>query len=366
MAQRTASENGDLRSSSKLPAAVLDAQILLGYAAQKGLDVDDQVIKTVVECASAVRGVTLKDEQEIAFWAAFKTLAKAVSPVSVSSLRATMDSHRQAHTLFFGIDVGRSSTARWAVRRYTIFIVAILVVLLSVQIYWVFGSSIISDIQSNKKQITALESQIQTVKSSRPLTKTVSGPLIRTSAVDDPELGILQRQLDSRKLQQKTSYHLLDTWTSLFDFLLSWTPAPNTNSVVESICDGGDGDGSLCEDVARTQSVTVLLDVVERYGLPLLYGLLGSCVYVLRTLSGEIRTRTFTEASLIGFRVRVCLGTLGGMVVAWFVAPTAAEGFFKSLSPFALAFLAGYSIELVFAAMDKFIVAFTKPEPKTT
>src|SRR5689334_9074528 len=203
MAQRTASENGDLRCNSKLSAAVFDAQILLGYAAQKGLDVDDQIIKTVVECASAVREVTLKDEQEIAFWAAFKSLAKVVSPVSVSSLRATMDSHRQGHTTLFGIDVGRSSTARWAVRRYTIFIVTILVVLLSVQIYWVFGNSIISDIQNNKKQITALESQIQ-AKSSPLLPSTVFGPLIRTSTVDDPQLGILQRQLDSRKLQQKT------------------------------------------------------------------------------------------------------------------------------------------------------------------
>jgi hypothetical protein len=61
-----------------------------------------------------------------------------------------------------------------------------------------------------------------------------------------------------------------------------------------------------------------------------------------------------------------CLGMLGGMVVAWFVAPTAADGLFKSLSPFALAFLAGYSIELVFAAMDRFIAAFTKPEAKST
>jgi len=37
----------------------------------------------------------------------------------------------------------------------------------------------------------------------------------------------------------------------------------------------------------------------------------------------------------------------------------AADGLFRTLSPFALAFLAGYSVELLFAAMDRLIAAFT-------
>jgi hypothetical protein len=32
---------------------------------------------------------------------------------------------------------------------------------------------------------------------------------------------------------------------------------------------------------------------------------------------------------------------------------------FKAISPFALAFLAGYSVEVLFAAMDRFIAAFS-------
>jgi hypothetical protein len=87
--------------------------------------------------------------------------------------------------------------------------------------------------------------------------------------------------------------------------------------------------------------------------------LLGSCVYILRTLSAEIRSRTYSEESNIGFQIRLYLGMLGGMVIAWFVAPDASEGLFKSLSPFALAFLAGYSVELLFSAMDKLLSAFT-------
>ncbi|WP_395011407.1 hypothetical protein [Undibacterium sp.] len=82
-------------------------------------------------------------------------------------------------------------------------------------------------------------------------------------------------------------------------------------------------------------------------------------MYVLRTLSFEISTCIYTEASNIGFRIRLSLGTLGGMVFAWFVIPEKNDNVLQSLSPFALAFLAGYSVEILFAAMDRFLVAFT-------
>ena len=345
---------------SKLPTAVLNAQILLAYATQKGIDVKDEVIKTVVETATVVRQEKVTDVQEIAFWSALNALAKSVSPVSVSSLRATMDSHTRGPARIFGIDVGRSSPARWAVRSYTIGILGILFILLFVQIYWVFGNSIISDIQNGRKHVLELESQIQAHANSKAgAQKSLAVRVSGMYPVDDQELASLFQQLDAQQLQQQTSHHLLERWTNFFGDLITWGPL-STSSVVEKICDGGEGaNADFCRNVARTQSVAVFLDILQRYALPLLYGLLGSCVYVLRTLSSEINTRTFSEASLIGFRIRICLGTLGGMVVAWFVTPDIADGLFKSLSPFALAFLAGYSIELVFSAMDRFLTAFT-------
>jgi hypothetical protein len=104
-------------------------------------------------------------------------------------------------------------------------------------------------------------------------------------------------------------------------------------------------------------------DVLQRYLRPLLYGLLGTCVYVLRTLSSSITSRTYSEACNIGFRIRLYLGMLGGMVIAWFVIPDSKDGLFMSLSPFALAFLAGYGVEVLFAAMDRIISAFATKTP---
>jgi len=52
------------------------------------------------------------------------------------------------------------------------------------------------------------------------------------------------------------------------------------------------------------------------------------------------------------------LGALGGLAIGWFYKPEAGN-IGSSLSPFALAFLAGYSVEVLFFAMDKFVFAFS-------
>ncbi|ETW95909.1 MAG: hypothetical protein ETSY2_47410 [Candidatus Entotheonella gemina] len=101
------------------------------------------------------------------------------------------------------------------------------------------------------------------------------------------------------------------------------------------------------------------LEALSSFVLPLLYGLLGACAYVLRTLTVEIRTYTYRHQSDVRFRLRLYLGVLAGFAVAWFVNTDTAPTLAESITPLALAFLAGYSVELVFAAMDALIDTFS-------
>ena len=72
------------------------------------------------------------------------------------------------------------------------------------------------------------------------------------------------------------------------------------------------------------------------------------------TLSGEART-------LKGrYSLRVPIGALSGLAAGWLLQP-ATGSVTASLSPFALAFVAGYSADLVFAAMDRIVAAFSGP-----
>jgi hypothetical protein len=117
-----------------------------------------------------------------------------------------------------------------------------------------------------------------------------------------------------------------------------------------------------------------VLQILQLYVLPILYGWLGSCVYVLRALAAEIRGRSYSSITAdITNRLRMYLGILAGFIVGWFFKPEfqSLDGngggggsilMFQDLSPFALAFLAGYSVELVFFTMDRLVATFTSSE----
>ena len=104
---------------------------------------------------------------------------------------------------------------------------------------------------------------------------------------------------------------------------------------------------------------------MSSYILPLSYGLLGACAHILRMLKREIREVTFSPTSVISFRLRWPLGMLSGIAVGWFFGPEQLPGELSALQPLALAFLAGYSVELLFTGMDNLIDAFTKKETAT-
>ena len=96
--------------------------------------------------------------------------------------------------------------------------------------------------------------------------------------------------------------------------------------------------------------------------LPLLLGFLGAHAYILRRMSKDISDRAFAKGSAFNHIVRIGLGALAGLASTWLLTPEVVGGAsFKALPVWALAFVAGYGIELVFAFMDRIIAAFTSP-----
>lgn len=132
----------------------------------------------------------------------------------------------------------------------------------------------------------------------------------------------------------------------------------NTNNIV------GQSITTLELEKARHQSRTLLfsntlaasfaIEILQSFLLPLLYGLLGAFIFVLRTLLLEIRSLTYTPDSDIRYRLRLTLGSLGGMIVGWFLKPDEMNAL-TALSPMALAFLMGYNVDVLFSIMDRFI-----------
>lgn len=86
--------------------------------------------------------------------------------------------------------------------------------------------------------------------------------------------------------------------------------------------------------------------------LPFLYGLLGACVYVMRRLLFDTKGAAVENVVIV---LRLALGALAGVAIGWFAIPTAAANANVSPSswPYVLAFLAGFSIDILFALLDR-------------
>ena len=100
---------------------------------------------------------------------------------------------------------------------------------------------------------------------------------------------------------------------------------------------------------AHIRDNVVLLSV---WILPFLSGLLGATVFLLRDSLNPL-TSNFGLARVV---VRLALGGVAGIIIGWFWVPTGTFGpqIGKGSSiPMALAFLTGFSIDILFSALDR-------------
>ncbi|HEX6927698.1 MAG TPA: hypothetical protein VF267_00495 [Gammaproteobacteria bacterium] len=107
------------------------------------------------------------------------------------------------------------------------------------------------------------------------------------------------------------------------------------------------GDRDLLENIQW------LLTNAGIYFEPFVYGLLGSCTYLMRVTGQHLRDRTFDPRRISEHINRLILGCVaGGIIILFIDRPGGIQ-----LSEAALGFLAGYSIEFLFKTIDRVIEA---------
>lgn len=386
-----------------------DAGILLWYAAREGKNLSDDSINDIVLAQSALSADKIDVDIERRFWIALRKLGETVRPASVDSILAT-------YSYPFGVN-GREKKRRLVdasstKKRYTVMSLVVLFLLLTVQIYWFVGTTWRDDLQGNRDELDRvagslreMKLEVQTLEEIVTLKKrhlddvkgrnnieNISGEakqfvesqineLIRRQSRMGLEFNnkVLRGERILATLQG--NYLMLDMWDFVSDFVPTGGSKYSGNEVAAaieraksktniineladfqhfaSIVDINESyftDEQLKVEVALLNSQS-LLAVIGQYFLPLLYGILGSLAYILRTLSTEIQNVTFTRGSEIRYSLRWPLGMLGGITVGLFFAPENFSGL-AVITPLGLAFLAGYGVELLFTALDKIVQAF--------
>jgi hypothetical protein len=90
--------------------------------------------------------------------------------------------------------------------------------------------------------------------------------------------------------------------------------------------------------------------------LPVLYALLGTCAYLLRSMKLHIRNQTYIPH--YANSARFIIAATGGAVVGLFNNFTVAQG--ATISPLAIAFLVGYAVDVFYAFLDGLLQTFIK------
>jgi hypothetical protein len=314
---------------SRLQSAVSDAELLVEFAARNGIDVDSTLVNTVSATRAAVDAGTITQAQEAAFFEAYIKLSHALGKVTVSSIRDSRDEFgiERPKYLWFGPKI-RISRAQLAVKRFRRQAVLALLVLLITQIYWLWGSTLTDNLQ----QVETRDAELKKIN--------------MTSATE-AEVQAVTTEQNNLYFRFTTLDSLLRDWSAVWG-LFGKYQKPNYKDVPSVY------PNHLMLRVPAENRLVVF----QVYVLPLLYGLVGACAYVLRQLIIETRERTYQAEARPAYDLRIFLGMLSGLAVGWFLRPDSQGKMIGQLTPFALSFLAGYSVEVLFSAMDKLVNAF--------
>ena len=338
--------------------ALNDAERLLKYAAENGIDVDDKTRSSVLEARAAV-STGWNEKTAANLLTALTKLAAQLKPVSAESLL--------------------SFNTRPTVRTYWIVAICLAALIVPFSVAS-FISSAISD--SIRKDITTanglavkLTTQLEFSGTQTPAPATTSGNATRSNAplpagVSQVDVvtelqtfaslirGIYAR---SRQLNWLIILTVKDPFSNLLapgEFKRTFQlPVPLPSELVSVLT----GRILVYQD-ARAFGQNVVDDVSILYGamatciLPVLYALLGTCAYLLRGFAQQMSSRTFVPSH--SDSARFLIAAIGGSVVGLFSNFTINQG--ASISPLAIAFLVGYAVDVFFSFLEGLIQAFTK------
>ncbi len=342
-------DSEDLGVSGFFVEALEDAERLLKYAAEVGIDIEAETRSAVLH-ARAVPLSQWNEEMSASLLLALTALAAKLKPVTAESLEAY------------------HSETRPTMRTYLTWAIILSIVIIPSSILTFVSSSISNQIRTDitsanalavklhselgppapqgigsSDQLADLQEYAATIRSiyarSRRLNK------ILVPRVDVP-LGIRcysgNAGEDAACIKEKFE---LPYGLKLDDFPMARDRLTETYQDVRYFA----------------QSITT--DVLTFYGafntciLPILYALLGTCAYLLRSFEDQMSNRTFIPS--VANSARFVIAAIGGTVIGLFSGFTSEA----SASPLAMAFLVGYGVEIFFSFLESLIKSFTRTAP---
>ena len=307
-----------------LQESITNALTLLNYAAQNSKTVPPDVVLAIMLADNANANQQLTPQIEADFWIAFIRLSDATKPVTVESLSPNSE-----------------QTANKERRLYSIWSIILLILILPISIAAFATNSIINELAQKAEVVCKREPGL---KCATPALSGVPAGYPKDQELTDP-------------IDLKATIELMYFRIRWLDRLLLYQYSINKiDDVFGHGALAGDFQAAIYYGRDLKERADLGYGVLTAYILPVLYAMLGAVAYGLRNLSDNVTARTIVPSSLIRSKVRFRLAILSGVVVGLFT--DFSKGI--SLSPLAVAFLIGYSVEIFFSFLDAIVEAAKK------
>lgn len=332
-------------ANDQIRADVNNASSMLSFIVNRGIDIDQDLIESVVNAKNQLAHNKWTQHTEIEFYMTYKELTKLIRPVTVNSLiSSAVDNKPSFLGKLFGKQ-SRDSLAKRSVTSYTICTAISVILLLSVQIYFYLGSTRINNINNTyteQDKIMERQKELSVILQNAPDNLTYS------SEMDD--LGSRYNELDNIR---QSNIDLLSPWTQYIRRL-------TFNTTIRTDTMPKNDKMYIKANTAIIQEAKGYVLILGIYVLPLLYGVIGGFTFVLRELTSDIKNLTFSQESNIKYVLRIVLGAIAGLSVGLFWGDIENVQTFglSSLSPILLAFLGGYCVEYLLQFIEKIVMLF--------
>jgi len=363
-----------LLSAGYLAEKLEEAELLLGYAAEVGIRVDNQVRDDVLKVRSASAGGRIPEPLAANLLSALTTLAMTVRPVTVESLQAWANP-KDAETKKIPL-----------LAPIAIFVGCVIVIF---SLLTFISKSIADKITVNIDAANELAAKLRTELGPSPLSTNQPSAAIdamtNSSGVSwsdqvwfgpaGPPTGVSDKDVVTDLQQFAATMRAVDGYARqlkrcLFDFSTPHYVERTTNRMILELTPGLNVRlaQELTDRVAEYQQVRSLgSQVVEKitvyYGaiaisiLPVLYALLGAVAYLLRSYEQQSKNRTLVAGEKP--IARLLIAGIGGLVVGQF--NNVGQGI--NITPFAVAFLVGYAVDVFFTFLEGLLQMFIKRGP---
>ena len=427
----TRSANGDNVDDNtdhwrlSLDDAVREASSLLAFASRSGISLEPNQMKPILDMSRVLEKgddiIAIDTDNEQDFWRAYSEVVAKIHPVTSDSIQATLENGLHSQN-----NLWRNRTiAQKTVFRYGVYSLVVLVAIIYFQSYMQMGTSVRNHLQisfeSQKKAIDDLFLVKITEEDNRLKKSGQEGQQNFVKALYDKykvELQIAKLRASQDELfswgkvgdkvlnrlgMESDGQYNYDTPINWGNWLSKVTVEPTTttspapsNTETKSPSNTAinpatnqDTQAAIKRDdamvVDELKIVVIptylalneseqILRMISEFILPLLYGLLGACAYILRDLRSSISSVTFSKSSMINYNLRLLMGPLVGIAVGLFFG-TPAVNFISggdelkntatsvttsitSVGTVGFAFLAGYSVEVLFSALETLVNAF--------